>query len=250
MPEGGTWSGLGALGPGWTLYVGAVGATGDHAHHAVQVLVADTPVTLRDAAGHRHRCRAATIPPNAPHGITEGSPRAVMVLLDPVSAAGRAAAHRSTADARTWGAPWLPEVADLVPGRDVDPPAVVTRLRTALTGAASPPNPAVHPALTKAMAHLPTVLDRTVRLTEVSAEVGLSPGRLRHLFTAELGLPFRRYVLWLRLQRALRCAATGASLTEAAHAAGFADSSHLTHVTRRMFGLAPSELARAVQPVG
>ena len=37
------------------------------------------------------------------------------------------------------------------------------------------------------------------------------------------------------------------TLTEAAHAAGFSDSAHLSHTFRRMFGLAPSQLANAVE---
>ena len=36
--------------------------------------------------------------------------------------------------------------------------------------------------------------------------------------------------------------ADGASLTEAAHEAGFADSAHFSRTFRRMFGLAPSSL--------
>ncbi|MBV9228376.1 MAG: AraC family transcriptional regulator [Chloroflexi bacterium] len=47
---------------------------------------------------------------------------------------------------------------------------------------------------------------------------------------------------WQRLLVALRTSASGASLTEAAHAAGFADSAHLTRVFRTTFGLPPSRI--------
>jgi AraC family transcriptional regulator len=79
-------------------------------------------------------------------------------------------------------------------------------------------------------------------LSAAAAGLGLSAGRLRHLFVAETGLHYRGYVLWLRLERALREIAAGGSLTTAAHAAGFADSAHLSRTFRRMFGLAPSSL--------
>ena len=49
-------------------------------------------------------------------------------------------------------------------------------------------------------------------------------------------------MLWLRLERAVAVFAAGGSLTDAAHAAGFADSAHLSRTFRRMFGLAPSSL--------
>lgn len=35
---------------------------------------------------------------------------------------------------------------------------------------------------------------------------------------------------------------SGSSLTEAAHAAGFADSAHFSRTFRRMFGVAPASL--------
>jgi AraC-like DNA-binding protein len=90
------------------------------------------------------------------------------------------------------------------------------------------------------------MLDQSVHLGQVAAAVGISASRLGHLFSDELGLPFRAYVRWARLQRAIDHARQGSTLTDAAHAAGFADSAHLTRVCHEMFGLAPSLLARAV----
>ena len=75
-----------------------------------------------------------------------------------------------------------------------------------------------------------------------AALVGLSPGRTRHLFVQQTGLPFRTYLLWLRLNRAVELYAGGASLTEAAHAAGFSDSAHLSRTFHRMFGIAAASL--------
>lgn len=78
---------------------------------------------------------------------------------------------------------------------------------------------------------------------ELAAAVGLSPGRLIHLFTQEMGLPIRRYVLWLRLRDVMFSLAAGHSLTEAAHRAGFADSPHLSRTFRGMFGFPPSSIS-------
>jgi AraC-like DNA-binding protein len=77
----------------------------------------------------------------------------------------------------------------------------------------------------------------TVRLADVAAEAGLSPERFRHLFAAEIGIAFRRYVLWRRVGVAARSLAAGAGLTGAAHAAGFADAAHLARTTKAMFGI-------------
>jgi AraC-like DNA-binding protein len=77
----------------------------------------------------------------------------------------------------------------------------------------------------------------------LAAAVGLSAGRLIHLFTDEMGLPIRRYVLWLRLRDVLISLCAGASLTEAAHHAGFSDSAHLSRTFRGMFGFPPSAIS-------
>ena len=54
-------------------------------------------------------------------------------------------------------------------------------------------------------------------------------------------------MLWLRLQRAASSLQAGLSITDAAHEAGFADAAHLSRVCRRMFGIAPSEIADVIE---
>ncbi|MBM3599467.1 MAG: helix-turn-helix transcriptional regulator [Alphaproteobacteria bacterium] len=85
-------------------------------------------------------------------------------------------------------------------------------------------------------------LDEPVSLSDAAPIAGLSAGRLRHLFVQQTGLPFKTYLLWLRLTRAVACFAAGKSLTDAAHDAGFSDSAHLSRTFRRMFGVTPASL--------
>jgi AraC-like DNA-binding protein len=102
----------------------------------------------------------------------------------------------------------------------------------------------VRPGRDARIAQALTILKRDVLSPPAAADlahsVGLSEGRLIHLFTQEMGLPIRRYVLWLRLRAVVFALAEGASMTEAAHAAGFADSAHMSRTFREMFGLPPS----------
>lgn len=85
-------------------------------------------------------------------------------------------------------------------------------------------------------------VDGPVSLADAVAVGGLSASRLRHLFVEQTGLPFKTYLLWLRLTRAVEVVAAGASITQAAHDSGFADSAHLSRTFRRMFGIAPAAL--------
>jgi AraC family transcriptional regulator len=85
-------------------------------------------------------------------------------------------------------------------------------------------------------------LDRSLGIDEAARSVRLSPSRASHLFVEETGLPFRTYVLWLRLVRAVDAYVAGRTLTEAAQEAGFSDSAHLSRTFKRMFGIPAAAL--------
>ncbi len=85
-------------------------------------------------------------------------------------------------------------------------------------------------------------LNDSPAIDQAAKGVGLSPSRASHLFVEETGLPFRTYVLWLRLVRAVDARVAGRNLTEAAQEAGFADSAHLSRTFKRMFGLPAAAL--------
>jgi AraC-like DNA-binding protein len=94
----------------------------------------------------------------------------------------------------------------------------------------------------RALDHIRRHIRSPLSLVDAAAAAALSPSRFRHLFAAETGTSFRAYVLWLRINVAIDAAMAGASWTEAAHAAGFADSSHLSRTHRRMFGIEPTAI--------
>ncbi len=78
--------------------------------------------------------------------------------------------------------------------------------------------------------------DDLMPLAELAASAGLSASRFQHLFTHEVGVPFRRYRAWHRMRAALREIVSGSNFTRAAHAAGFFDQAHFAHDFRRTFG--------------
>ena len=75
-----------------------------------------------------------------------------------------------------------------------------------------------------------------------AAIVHLSPSRFAHLFKQQVGLPFRRYMLWRKLTRATLAIARERTITAAAHAADFADAAHVTRTFQQMFGIPPSAM--------
>lgn len=79
-------------------------------------------------------------------------------------------------------------------------------------------------------------------LGDLARELHLSYTSASHLFSREIGVPFRTYQHWLKCMKATEGLNGDLKLTELAQRAGFADSAHLTRAWRRRFGLPPSYL--------
>lgn len=62
-----------------------------------------------------------------------------------------------------------------------------------------------------------------------------------HWLQDSIGIPLRKLLLWQKLRRALEAMSNAHGATEVAHAAGFADSAHLSRICLRTFGLRPSQ---------
>ncbi|MZR62836.1 AraC family transcriptional regulator [Alcanivorax sp. DP30] len=86
--------------------------------------------------------------------------------------------------------------------------------------------------------------DNSLDLDALAAGANLSASRFRRLFSEQLGVTFKRYVLHLKCQRALSLWESGMTLTELAVAAGFYDQPHLNRTLRAMFDALPSRYAR------
>ncbi|WP_185015555.1 helix-turn-helix transcriptional regulator [Salinisphaera orenii] len=84
-----------------------------------------------------------------------------------------------------------------------------------------------------------------IGLARLAAEAGLSGSRFQHLFSRQVGVPFRRYRAWARMRVAIDRIVSGSNFTAAAYTAGFSDQPHFNHDFRRTFGAPPSvSLAR------
>jgi AraC family transcriptional regulator len=100
----------------------------------------------------------------------------------------------------------------------------------------------------RAVRYINDHLSAPLTLAQVARVAYLSPSRFRHLFAAQTGMGLRQYILWRRFVSVWELRMKGVSLSAAAHAAGFADSAHLTRTSRRMFGIPPSQMDIAVAP--
>lgn len=102
----------------------------------------------------------------------------------------------------------------------------------------------IDPRVAKSIASIRSGRESGVSVKEIAAGADLSESRFSHLFTENVRVPVRRYLLWLRLREAIHLLARGVSLTDSAYDAGFADSAHLTRTFRAMLGITPSALIK------
>jgi len=75
------------------------------------------------------------------------------------------------------------------------------------------------------------------RASQVASQLALSESRFLHLFSEELGIAWRPYLLWRRMICAIQAIINNSSATDAAHLAGFSDSAHLSRTFRKTFGM-------------
>lgn len=190
--------------------------------------------------------RAAVLSPNQPHAM-QGEGLVAQLFVEPESTHGRwlkasyPAGLAAIPEDRV--AAVLPEFAECYE-RPFDGARVTALLERVVRAVCHGPPPVRRPdpRITRALAHIRGVDVAKLSLEEAAAGVFLSPSRFAHLFRQETGLPFRRYLLWRKLSRALVLIGQGQTFTAAAHRAGFADSAHLTRTFHQMFGLPPTAM--------
>lgn len=93
-----------------------------------------------------------------------------------------------------------------------------------------------------ALERLASSLDENVSIADAAAAARLSPSRLMAIARTDLQCSLRSCRRWLRTFRVARAYAGGCSLTEAALAAGFSSSAHLSSAAREHFGIRPSDI--------
>jgi AraC family transcriptional regulator len=224
--------------------------TAPHSHHAVQVTLAlRGSFTLETAEGSLSSA-AAAIAPDTEHTFQATEGVIAHLFIDPDGKAGRTLqrAWFGSASLTPIGVTALADLParllDHFDASDAAGPELSALGRSLVARLAPEPQGTEPPdaRVRKMSAWAAARLDQPVSLADAAAHVGLSNGRARHLFVESTGLPFRTYLLWLRLTKAVELFSAGESLTDAAQAAGFSDSAHLSRTFKRMFGITADSL--------
>jgi AraC-like DNA-binding protein len=227
-------------------YVGPSLNLAPHTNGAATIAVAlQAPfdLTLFDAngvGGPSLTTRIAVIPPGTLHHLVARGDMA-FIYLDALSddycafqALDLDAAHQRFIDLGSF------DVAK--PCTGANPSMTVDALCAALS---VPPRPRHDRRLTHVIRAMDASPQDFGTVDQAAALAGLSASRFQVVFRQAVGMPFRRYRQWRRMTRVMQLLAAGTSLTEAAHAAGFASSAHLSTAFKAMFGVTPSGILAA-----
>lgn len=206
------WHGELWLGSDFALLRGGAGATTRHAHYAHQLLLsADAPVGVELPAGSVE-AYCVLIRSMEPHAVLSAPPSLLTVFAEPVSIDAEALAASAQA-------------------ADAAPDTLLAALR------ALPRRSLPDGRVARALAEIDAGLDERLPAARLARDLQLSLSQLERLFDRHVGVPIRALLRWRRLRLALLLALQGATLTEAAHGAGFADSAHLSRTMRATFGV-------------
>lgn len=224
------------------------GSIAPHAHYSIQIAFGK-PQGLRVQLGHGawQPCAGAVIPSRARHSIDVTDCQWSGVLfVEPETPEGRALTARTNGGMELLDSGLIAvmtqklENAWRIEQSRATVESVCREFVRELTNTAgrTPSDPRVLAAIE----YIRQRIETPITLPQVAKVAFLSPGRFRHLFVEETGMPLRTYVLWRRLLKVWTLLMQGQTLSEAAHAVGFADSAHLSRTSRTMFGTTPSAL--------
>jgi AraC family transcriptional regulator len=235
---------------GFLLIAGSVGVVPSHSHHAIQVVITmHGEAGIADEEGRWRSGRGIIVPPNLTHSYSGQGSYGAMLFVDPDSIEGvwlrSTIGDRITIipDARVQPAAGALRTFCETPLESMDVGALVRYIVESLC-AGAPPARRPDPRITQVLDLIASSSDLRLSLERVAASVFLSPSRFQHLFKQQVGLAYRRYILWRKVTRAMVVIARERTLLAAAQEAGFADAAHLTRTFQQMFGLPPSVLMR------
>jgi AraC-like DNA-binding protein len=240
------------VGIGRALYIGVASDTTPHLHHAIQICVAlNGRVRLRpDPQSRWRRYGGAIIRSDQTHQLDGSGCEVVIAYLEPESEEGRrlGAEHAAIHSIAPTSLGAIRASAAAAVSGEVNQEAATLLFGEILAqlGARPDRRGCLEDRVRQVLLAVRAEPARRWRVAEMAEAAGLSGRRFREVFASQVGLSCRQYLLWIRLESAIRELARGAPLTEAALAAGFADAAHLTRTFRRMVGIPPSAIAGPV----
>ena len=213
--------------------------------HVVYVTL-DLPMEIKIGGAEWQRCEMAVVPPHVTHSIRALKGCAAQVILEnedisPEHLPGWMTSGSGVILDEALIARWRSTSASI--GQN-DAASLTDMLDHMLFGCSLPQR------------HTDARIARVVRnildhpgeqhsAQDCASTVALSSSRFLHLFSREMGVPFRRFRAWKRARSLLYVLRRECNLTELALDCGYADSAHFSNSIRDVYGYKPREIVLA-----
>lgn len=230
------------MGLGWGWFNGTAGDNQPHAHHAIQIVIAESPQSLWTEETGWASFTGVMIGADVRHQLAPTREAVSLIYVEADSDTGQALSHRILGAVSRLTNDELRQARQKL--SDATGSAPDEWLVSVLTSAGPMPlDRERDERISRVIASLPTSLPERVPVAALAAEAGLSQSRFQHRFRAHTGMALRPYLRWRRLLDAMAAMMQGQTITDAALVAGFSDAAHFTRTVRRHFGIAPRALS-------
>lgn len=220
----------------WML-LGHLPANRAHRHVSASLLLGLDGTFELDVEGARRKTRAAVVAPDVAQALSPGQTTMLVAQLDPDSDAWRRLVG-SLAGRASMDLPLAEEQAWALAHSD-DCHTLAVNLAHFLAATSGPPLP-LDPRIADICHYLRETLPERLDATALAERAGISASRLTHLFREQTGVTLRRFLLYLKITRAMARWQPGMTLSTLAAEAGFYDQPHLVRTARDMFDALPS----------
>ncbi len=217
-----------------------------HKHHGVEIFIGiNAPINLI-SEGRVFSHRTMILNANVPHHVAGFNNPKIVIVYDSETAVARMLVEKYLGNKKIAGlddqlVPLIQDMVLPVGGKSSCQNAGVLYekiINSLLDSKALTKN--VDQRIQKALNCIRKLELKLISTRLIAETIGLSESRLIHLFKEQVGVPIRRYLMWLRLIEAVKSILDGYSLLDAAHNAGFADYAHMSRTFKKMFGNPPS----------
>jgi AraC-like DNA-binding protein len=222
------------------MYIGTSFETGVHAHNAYQIIIALDGKTKVEIEGKWIENSLFIIKPNTKHRI-QLLGNVAMLLID-------AEDSRLTTYAQSLVS--LNVIAKLKncyshPFETINALKLFEEILSELGFGSIETSPVSDDRIQKCLDNIEVNLSEELDMESLCKQNGLSESTFSHLFSKQVGIPFRRYLLWKRLKKSISIYLNSRkSLTDVSQDMGFSDQAHFTNSFKDVFGIRPTFILR------
>lgn len=225
--------------------------TRNHCHYAMELVVGlDSPFEMSQPSAMSAKAQAALIKSNTIHRISTGSGVTVSVLIDPQSefAAILGMAFNTNPNVVLGESSTVQLVSYF--SKYLMHHYHHDEITNSVSRIVSGDHERAGYHNSERITHILSIINKAEETSSsdfrrLVAASGLSESRLMHYFKEETGITIRKYIKWLRVQRAIKFIAQGYTIKDASSKAGFTDAAHFNRTFVSVFGVNPSTVIEA-----